>query len=423
MNIYVVGYSVFMGLMFLVYYKYKKSRFDIGALLLLVWFIASIMSVLIYHSIPYYEYDNISLLPYLYLVILLVLSFYPFLIFNESNIKCVRGDDRLLYNISLLIIVISVLPFIENLLQVIKIFFGGNNTYYIDVYELRGDEQEVRTWLSFIGRKLNSIALLMYLFMPILLFYWLTKERVKWWLIIGLSVSVLNVSLYSLAVATRVSLWSQMVYMFYLYLLFNCVINKRIKRSIKKYGLIFVFIVSLFFLAISISRFDNKFQGNVDYDMYGWFAIYGGESTLRFNAFMWDLRNYMGGDNSFSFFKELMGMKTFANINDRRYYWYGPTGIDQNVFYTYIGDIYGDFGPFFVPIIILLVVSIVKLKKKKDYELYELIPYSIWFYVCVFGFMYYPFKTYFANKALIFNILIYFVIRFFSRIRIKGNKV
>ncbi|NTW32713.1 MAG: oligosaccharide repeat unit polymerase [Bacteroidetes bacterium] len=413
---------IYFMLMFFtaVFYFVKKKSIDIFGLLIIVWTIASGCSVYIYINIPYYAFNEITVTPYLYLYALFMIGAYPFMTFDVKRIKSIRSNYKLMYVLSVFIIGLSVLPLIENSIYFIKTFSLSDSSVYSEVYVAKSNEEDVRVWLSMPGRIMNTVCILLYLCAPIILFYWLIQKRMRWLLIIGLMLSIVNISVYSLLAATRVAMLSQILYMIYLYLLFRQLLNKRVEKYIRITALVVLSGFVLLFMMLSLSRFNNTFAGISEYSVFGWFAVYGGESSLRFNAQMWNIKAYMNGDNGFSFFKQLLGFGSFSDLYDMRYYWTKYTYIDQQVFYTYIGDIYGDFGPLICVIMIAMVSVTVSVKNKDNYQLYELIPMTIWYYVCSFGFLYYPFATNFSNKILLSTVVFYYIVKIFSVKHVKG---
>lgn len=54
----------------------------------------------------------------------------------------------------------------------------------------------------------------------------------------------------------------------------------------------------------------------------------------------------MQGDNSFALFKNLLGMDTITDLEERREYYELHLGIPNRIFYSFIGDFFFDLGKY-----------------------------------------------------------------------------
>ena len=157
----VFGYSVFW-ILFLIYLIIYKREYGKFIYIIFIWTLSSIASIVYYSALPY-NYANIELIPYVFLIICLLLSFYPFCTCDDSIKQISIGNKWLFDKIILAIGIISILPFIENLIHVISTYGADNTNTLADVYsdKMSGDfnRAEYINWFSLPGRICNSINL------------------------------------------------------------------------------------------------------------------------------------------------------------------------------------------------------------------------------------------------------------------------
>jgi oligosaccharide repeat unit polymerase len=415
----VIGNATIYVLTFWFYYK-NQSKFNIGCYLLLIWAISATVSVYFYYS-GMRTYDKITFLPFLYLYGLVMLSFVPILKFKSDKLSQIYSDALFVKAFSLVIILISVIPFLENTLLVLRSFQGDASSYISSAYDDNAEgysnvSSEITAGMSWAGRKLNIINIWLKGLIPILLFYQLTLKTKNLWIIGGLTIAVFNSSLHSYALATRVNIVSDLMYILFIFILFKELIDKGTVRKLVVIGGSIIGGISLLVIAITIYRYDSTFGQNINTDtsIFDWISLYIGEGMLNFNDQMWNIARTMKGDNSFSLFKDFIGMDTFTDNLQRRAYWSQRTGISGNIFYTHIGDFFGDFGILgtivFISFIVLIFLKHTKFKT--NIQLHQIILFSIWYRVSLMGFTFYTYKVSSVSMQIIVMLLTYFIFKY-----------
>lgn len=137
---------------------------------------------------------------------------------------------------------------------------------------------------------------------------------------------------------------------------------------------------------------------------------------------MWYTKAYMAGDNCFSFFKNIFGLDTFTDLLERRAYWEIRTGVQGNLFYTFIGDIFSDIGYFVMPFLMFISLYIRKqVRNKASIRILPLYMFSIWATVCIGGFTCYIFKSVSGTIDILFSLFIIFILNYrFNHAQQKG---
>jgi hypothetical protein len=141
--------------------------------------------------------------------------------------------------------------------------------------------------------------------------------------------------------------------------------------------------------------------------------LYIGESPIRFCQYLWDVKATMQGDNSFALFKNLLGMDTITDLEERREYYELHLGIPNRIFYSFIGDFFFDLGKYLTLIFTFLFSFslehyIRNILKRGYYTMLSLLILAMIILVLEFGIMYFCFKLYIVQILLIPNfILVY----------------
>lgn len=408
----VFGYSVFW-ILFLIYLIIYKREYGKFIYIIFIWTLSSIASIVYYSALPY-NYANIELIPYVFLIICLLLSFYPFCTCDDSIKQISIGNKWLFDKIILAIGIISILPFIENLIHVISTYGADNTNTLADVYsdKMSGDfnRAEYINWFSLPGRICNSINLkfqycsLFLLFVYICLSY---KKRIN---IVMLSLGAFNPILYELGMSGRSTLVFTFLRAVFLFLMFRYFLDNKIKKLIIKYGIMVTVCCIILLSIITISRYNNETGAN-SVSLVGWISLYIGEGSLNFNNYMWNTRAFTEGDNCFSFLKNIFGFDTFTSTFDRRDYWGPRTGINPVRFYTFIGDLYSDLAYFILPLLLFVGFYLRKIaSNNKTMSLFRAYLYYTWGYICITGITFYTLKTYQSMIDMTVSLIIVYLI-------------
>lgn len=361
-----------------------KKKFSITSLLWLVWMISTFIAIF-YYSVGFEDFSNISFYPYLYLFFLFLISIWPIYKFQR---QIVLIHNYQLYNYFIVFIaLIAVLPFIDNIIHLTSGFNNANSI--VQIYDEKMsddfDNSKFVTWYNPISKIFNSICLQLQDIIPIMLFLYLTKKNKNNFIIAGLIMASINPMLYSIALSGRGMAFGHILLFIALYILFKEWYSKKVKIwfSVLSISIMLFFIV--YFINLSFIRLDAQ-TNNLDF--YSWISLYFGESTLNFNSKMWNAKEYMYGDYSFSFYKSLIGLNTFDSIASIRDYWSPKLGFSIGRFFTFIGDIYGDFGPY-ITIFYIMVVSFLIyrfIKNNKHLNLLAFFIFIVWYRTILMGF-------------------------------------
>jgi oligosaccharide repeat unit polymerase len=382
-----------------------------------VWAVSSIFSLIFYLLDPV-RHPNITLIPYLFLQVCFFISIYPIRKFkNESINKIKVTSPLLLVYFCVFLSIISILPFFENVIHFFSVYIDESGVGLVGIYEDKMDntidKHKMITWFSPVGKICHNFVGSFSPLSIFLLFYFFTKPRINKWLLMGLTVSSIEPVLYSLNMSGRGGCTFFIFKAIFLYFLFyeKFSVNARKIIMLSGVGLILLLIIPL--IILSQTRFENS-------SSTGFYitSLYLGEGTVNFSNLMWnDIREYTQGDNSFCYFKSILGFDTFKDYLDRRDFWNeSKLGIPVHIFYTYIGDWFMDFGAIgtlmltiFLSLIVWKIISI-----KNKISLLGLYIFYVYSSVIFEGFTIYPLLNYYIAKHILRGAIVLYVVSYFN---------
>ncbi len=353
-----------------------------------------------------------------------MISIYPILKYNEgSKIRKIKtyNNEIIVEAVIIIFAISSIIPFIENLILCLK-SSSDSSTYSLgSIYE---NSIDIDKGLSWVGRKLNWLINVFQYLIPILFFYELSKPKVRKLILIGLILAILSTVLNAYANASRVGIVRILLYFILSYFLSRSFINQKKRKIFKKIGLLFGSLIIGLVLLVTMARFSYDTVGKVqneDNPLLTWVSLYTGEGSLRFNTQMWHVNSHSNGDNSFSFIKDSFGFHTFIDNDKRRSYYASNMHIQTEVFYTYIGDFFSDFGGINTLLLVILLSVLLQktLDKLKNGNIETIIIAAVILNIYIFGFTYFPYKTYQAQSVIFMNLMFCLLLYVNRKILIK----
>ena len=400
----VVAFSIFHVILFILVSCYRKDKACLRYIMF-IWMLSSIFSIIFYTASQ--EYNKITIIPYIFFATCLAISIIPFGYIDDRYSTITIRNKFFFERIILFFCLISIIPFFENAIHLVKTFSFDNSdalaTLYADKMEGDFDKQKVVNWYSPVGKICNSLNLKFQYCSLFLLFLYLGYGKINKYKLGGLLMGCVNPVLYTLSLSGRSAVVFTSLNAIFTYLMFRNYIKNRI--YIKRLKAVAIGIFSIFILLFSIMTFArySMSEGAQTVSMLGWISLYAGEGTLNFNQNMWHTQAFTEGDNCFAFIKYILGMDTFTDFLERRDYWGPKMGISPSRFYTFIGDIYSDLGYFIIPFLLTL-SSILKkaIYKKHVIASNKLYILYVWGMLCVTGFTCFTYKT-FSNSLDLFT--------------------
>lgn len=414
-----VSTTLFLIILSYLYYK-KNTKFKIGLYILLIYTVASIMSI-IYVFQPYswlYLNGQSQWWPILYWMILFLITCLPIFKFDKLNFTKVDCNLSFLYKICTFGFIISIIPFFEQLALAHDLFSASS---VADVALELHDEADLEG-LSIISRNLLRVNIAIYdlSFLALLLLF-LQKKKNRFAIFCVLFI-IATRNLTGIIVGHRSSfievLQKLILVAFITFPLQNAVQKKKMLKIVA-----FSFAIFFgFFLLITIGRAMSYNESNSEFTLIAFLSRYMGEQFLLFNEYLPLMKETSGGELTCWYFMKILGMDVNDLTNDYMYFTLtNLQGIPQNVFYSYIGNFVQDFG-FFATAIILPILSLIftfAIKTKNNtISLSTLFLFVFYASIIMRGVTSYPYcGTH--GKFVIFSLIVYFILRYVERK--KGN--
>lgn len=380
----------------LVIFLYKENYSKVALLAAGIWLLSAVIG-LVYVQMPAPIYKNalgheLTLIPFLYLFVCFCISLVPLLSNKEDICVIYTNNEGILYYVLWGIAICSLLPFCESLFYLVLLVVKGKFLTMAANYDeiSAGNVQSFQ--LSFVSNKILVLLLCMKLITPILFFYAYQYIRESKFLKIGLFIASITPAVNNLCNGGRVQMVFITLYYFALYLMFKKTLSDESRQVLKKISLYLIVLIGVIFVSMTIGRFvlGGKYSGGSALDFI---FQYTSEGMFNFdNSMFYITRNTDGLSTSWNIMYNL-GLIDKLPDNYTEFLT-GRLGVPGWWFYTYIGDLYSDFG--FVGTIVwitafALIFSLIRMRKEMNIA--DLFLYSIYLHIVVNGLFYYPHKV------------------------------
>jgi oligosaccharide repeat unit polymerase len=336
-------------------YQNKKKYFDAGSAIISSFLLYSILSVFLFYD-PFWghEFNQLRLFPIVYLYSMIMIVAWPVLRYNQLKTLAIqKPSDVLFYSISFVFIASTLIGMQAGLPNVrdglIKILF--DSTAGMAIYKDTMDSTQaanindgkISNLPSIISGLLSDIGTLMF-------FYYLTLEKRKKLITLGLLVSIIYPIFDQIAISQRGPVLDRLSTIVISYFALRKFIPTGIDRAIRLVGITLVIIVLIPIVAITSSRFDRPDSSGAVSSV----LFYTGQSNLFFNNYGLDNGGLRYGDRTFPMFKRMLGFDDVPHNFYERREKYGDLKINDEVFVGFVGDFTLDFGPYIPPVLFLL---------------------------------------------------------------------
>lgn len=390
-------------------YWVKKKKFNVGI------FILSIMTISHLGAIFYYDIlssfgtlIHIEMTPLIYLYTTILICLYPFLSHNGIRNINTNGNMRLIQALSFFIIIISIEPFIENMI----LLFHSSDVNYSDVYSDRMDGKLQN--YSFIGAKLMGWSSHFRIFAVAAFFYFCTKEKQYKYVKLGLGGVLLNYLLMGINNGSRGDLMTLTFLYVCCFLLLYSSFPRKFIFQIRKIFLIILIPVTLIFATITLDRYNS---GTSNKTLVGWLLLYSSEGPIKFCNEMWNGEHNTNGDVNMNLFKDILGLKTYTTYEDRENHYIAKNNRRIEVFYTFIGDFVSDFGIYWTFILCLCLMRIcVTLYSHNNTIKFSSIMLLLYLaHLYSIGFASNVYRSYNQQKSIFITLIIFFILNITSQ--------
>jgi oligosaccharide repeat unit polymerase len=409
-------------------YQYKKKYFSIGSFVLLFYAILSLIAIDLFNLPFAKEFNDLTLFPFIYLYVALMMCFSPLLRFKDKKISSIKMPDPNLMNILSVIMIISFM--VKLLTEISSLSFDSQLFDPMTLAENYEERGRVGGTPSF-GLS-NALRFLSFLFsdtLVLFLFYNLLMKNKL--LSIGIVLSLFSYLILSLSDGDRNHLFNVIIDIPFFYLLFRHKLTKKTRKifflPLISVGLILIIAMG----AITMGRFGNDKRGEA-YLIYS-LETYASQNFIFFNNYGLDAGGIRYGNNTANLFKRMIGLKASDNIEEGRIM-YSNLKINDSRFYTFVGDFTLDYGPI-VGFILLMLMTILFSRllraKKREYHFNQIVLLTGLYHICVHGFSLFSYAFLMPNMKLIFLFFLYallglkkkIVFNYHLKFTFLGNKI
>lgn len=390
------------------YFFFKKKCTFILLYIVAIWTFSAFLGIFYTQTEVYREgMYKLSLMPFLFLFICFLISLYPFINQRQEVHRIYYGNTRYLNIFSWFIVIISVFPFIELMFRLVTLVASGQIFYLGAMYNNVADgKEESLIQLSLTSTRLAGFVKSFKVLSLVLFFYHLQQERVNKSLIIGLLIAAFTPALFTLSIGGKTNLIYFLLYFIGLYLFLRNCLPSQNRKVIKKIIGIIVLIITTLTVILSIGRYViGTGDSNTDYKMF--LFQYSAESMYNFNENVFHTNKYLNGYyTSLPLFHDL-GI-TDLTVSERRDYYASQVKYPIQLFYTFIGMFYADFG-ILGCVLTLIILSFIFARIKKGYQisLPNLVLLSTYMYMLIQGLFYYCYST--SYTPIYANLIFYFI--------------
>lgn len=282
---------------------------------------------------------------------MLMLAFSPILKYDDNKLSEIQKPNTVLLNtVSIIFIVASLahLPtiisdFVKGLIKLLIDSSGGQELYDEAMSNsYNTGDGNISNLAAIISGAMSNIGILLF-------FYYLTLKKHNIIILIGLFLSCIVSILAYISLGQRGVIIEILLAMIITFFALRKFIPTKINQRIKIIGIFLLIAVAVPLFALTNSRFGNTEGGSLS-SLY----FYMGQENLYFNNYGLDDGGIRYGDRTFPLFKRMLGFDNVPHNFWERRQKYPNLKINDEVFYTFVGDFTFDFGPFVAPLIFII---------------------------------------------------------------------
>lgn len=326
-------------LLYLIFFIYSLRKFKLGNLttiISLIYFVGSFFSLLLYITPLYYitvsaqgecTYESCI---YLFIVNFLLIISLGHIDLSQCNVLC-NYNSRLIKKIQIFLCVIFFVYLVFQIPASIQKFFSGRELSDMREELYGTNETEGFFLIGILGRLFGATPLVLLCIACINIFLIkITDMWDKFSLFIYFLCRVNTI----FSVISRATIVFSFLELIVLFVIFNKLISREIKKRILKFGIVIIPLFLLIFVTISTSRFGGDDEKEALASLR-----YAGEANLNFMALAYpDLQEPFWGYGTFPLYRRLLGLP----YND------GTSRDGSTVYDTYIARVYKYPNPVYV---------------------------------------------------------------------------
>ena len=348
----IILYSYVIAWIIVFIKTYKKShRLGIGVFIAAECIFCGICSIFVMHdSYSGWDKEILSFFPMLVFFFFLYITSYPLIRFDRTKIESIQQPtSKLLKIIAIAYIGLSMISLPSQITDIIKnlpliiMEMGASDMYNDarDAYETIGTGS--------INLPVVLSGLLFHVGVLLAFYYLYLNDSKNKVLVFFLFLSFIPALFSGMSSGQRGGMIQSILFLAGTYFLFRRFYNDSLRKKIDRVCLVFIVFFGVVIGAMTISRF-----GEGSDNAGSSFFYYSGHQSLVFNKYAFDNNGIRYGDRTAPLIKVLMGCDNVPHNFVERRAKYPRLYVDDYYFISYVGDFFLDYGPFFAPIILLM---------------------------------------------------------------------
>lgn len=407
------------------YRHYKKVKFSSGLVVILSYLIYGILALILY-SDEYLgnNFTDLKLFPFIYLFGMSYMFLLPVFKYERADIVRVSIPSRkivllflIIYSFCTLIILPNTISSLQEGITTLLLDESGG----IDLYQDASGSYVKRA--SGVSGLYGLVSIIYNIFSDIakfLFFYYLTLKNKNKFLIIIFCVVFIVDLIYPMSKGGRTDVIMNLYSLIMAGTLFYPFYSEKMKKRLSKSLILLLVIVSIPFMALTISRFGETESGTS-----GGMLSYAGQAPLNFNMYALDAGGIRNGDRTINLFKQFIFNDVPEDVIEVRLK-YSHLKMNDSVFSSYVGDFVLDYGP--LGAFLIFVFASVLLYNKiricnKTISFQSL--FIIYFILCVAmqGGMYLFYYSFMGNLTILAFLFMSLILYIDSSVRYKKDYI
>ncbi len=348
-----------IGFIVLFFYSLKKGNNNLALAVTSIYTLTALFAPF-YYQMPLANFNNITLFPFIFYIVLFVIISLPLLKFDRFTSYDLKYNMKVINWVCLIALVVSILPFIELIIKLPSLLSGNVSANFSAVHDARSDSEVAmyRFRFSFLSTILYRLVLILNEFSILVLFVLIKEKKLISYKGLGIILVILVKNLYYFVNSSRSSLLWTMLLFGVAYLLFLPILDKSLVKKIKKIGFVLISLVFVMLLTITLARQNHysEMRGS-DFTLAYFIVRYAGEGFLNFNEYCFNLNTHLFGQYTMHSLREMLGMTTIDWSMNGILKVGTSIGAPTMQFYTFLGFFIFDFGPL-VTFVLWTVLSI-----------------------------------------------------------------
>jgi len=334
------------------YYYFKRRKFiDAGFVIISSYLLYAILSF--FHYIDSNGlYKNITLFPFLYLYLMVMLFIAPVLKYDETKVT-IQEPSKKAFNVVVgvylffsALYIPTVLPHMAEGIQKIMLDTAAGAELYNETMQDVENANMGHGSLAHLPAVISGLFGDMGIFF---FFYYLTRKKKNKFLLYALFAAFITYPFVAIAESQRGPAIDRFFSILITYFAFRKFLSPQIEKRIRRAGLVLLIMIVVPLFAITVSRFDNE-----QYGVKSSVLEYSGMASLNFNEYAFDNNGIRYGDRTFPMFKRMLGFDNVPHNFFERRQKYPHLKIDDYVFIGFVGDFVLDYGPILAFVIFVL---------------------------------------------------------------------